>query len=1064
MSKRVTLILVVAAAVAGLVWLLVAGRDPAATEDATASDDSRIDRKAIVAKKMRARADGDIDLSPARASGRVVQAQGAEPIAHAVVLLTPKGIAQQSRGVTPGESAMPLRAITDADGRWEMDPVLSGRYSLSAAARGFLPGARSDVTLAAGKDNAGLDLTLTRGGHEVSGTVSDIGGGPVEEVLVRVTRTDESPFNFNRPALGAVTDEEGHFVLQLGDGRYSLSTFHPDYVEATKTLRVDGGPRSVELRVTPAGSISGQVLSRLTGEPVPGAVVTRGDDSGGGFTVQGVGDGQVVADDEGRFVLRGLSSGVTRLSAFARGFTTRQPVDVILGVAEEVDDVEILVDEALMISGFVVARGDEERGLEGVLVGAFSVDPPRLYAAASPSSADGYFEILGVLPGGYTVGAVGEDALPNFLGSSAQVLDKDVTDVLVVMDAGVHVRGRVTPPGSAKISLQIDQEGMSIGTMMQSMSNSVVRAQTDGDGVFDLHPVAAGKITVVAEADDGSHGEVEIEVTEADVEDLVIELSPRASVEGRVVDASGKPSSGLTVTFRSRDTKNQSFRMSFNGSGSGQGTATTDEQGNYAARGLAGGDYDVSVSGGRGPTLEWAQPADPKKPSEPIMVTVAEAEQRKGYDLAVESRDGVITGVVLGADGVPVTDAWVTAVRNDSAREWMKQLARKPEDGEPAPDDDEEPDEDEKRNIRQWENRGFAEPPVLTDEIGRFEVRDLRSGTYRLRAEAHKDGSRGFVEQVDLGQDVRIDLEPLAGLEGVVRFAGKPVREFTIEARGMGRRQKQVFDEEGKFLLPRLDAGPYEIVASCSDGTAHEEIEITAGANTQIALDIGGWGTLTGKVVDVGTGDPIAGLSVTVIGDGGTGARSVMGMFTGVGPHTDEDGRFSVDEVPPGEGQILFMDRDASIGSGGGGPVAQQEYTIEAEEEHDLGTINGVAPSYLKPDERGTVGLTIRVATYAKRPRAPEAEEDEEQAVFDETNRLWVALVTPDGPAALEGLVPGDEILSVDGGGVKGMGASNAAKMLSPRHLRVGDDVSLEVEHDGSRRTVTLTAIAREED
>nr|MCH9681655.1 carboxypeptidase regulatory-like domain-containing protein [Deltaproteobacteria bacterium] len=674
--------------------------------------------------------------------------------------------------------------------------------------------------------------------------------------------------------------------------------------------------------------------------------------------------------------------------------------------------------------------------------------------------SDGYFEIFGVLPGGYTVGAIGEDALPNFMGSSAQVRDEDVTNVLVTMDAGIHLRGRVSPPGPAQVSILLDAEGMSIGMMTQSMSNAVVRTRADADGNFDLHPVAAGSITVVAEADDGSRGELAIDVADTDVEGLTIELEPRASVRGRVVDAAGSPGAGLTVAFRPTKKKKGAMSFNFNGMVQGQSRATTDEDGNYTVRGLDAGDYEVSVTSGRGPTLEWAEPVDPKKPTEPVPTAVTDGEQRTGFDLVVEARNGVITGVVLGAEGGPVADAWVTAVRNDSASELFKQLSdQEPDDG--SADDDDEIDEDRKRDLRRWESVGMAEPPVLTDENGRFEVRELRSGTYRLRAEAHKDGSRDFVEPVNLGDNVQVELEPLSGLEGVVVWKGKPVREFTVEARGKARRQQQIFDEEGKFLMPRLDTGSYDVIVSCEHGNAREEVEIAAGSTASVTLEIGGWGSLSGKVIDAATGDPIPGLSVTVMGEGGSSARSMMGMFTGVGPRTGEDGRFSVDEVPPGEGKVMFFDRDAT---GMGGVVAETDYEIEADEERDLGTINGVATSNINPDERGTLGLLVKVATYAKRPRAPEAEDDEEQAALDKTKRLWVSHVTPKGPAAIEGLVPGDEIISVDNTGVVGMGAGNAATLLSPRQLRVGDDVTLEIEHDGSRRSLTITAIARDED
>ena len=41
--------------------------------------------------------------------------------------------------------------------------------------------------------------------------------------------------------------------------------------------------------------------------------------------------------------------------------------------------------------------------------------------------------------------------------------------------------------------------------------------------------------------------------------------------------------------------------------------------------------------------------------------TLAKAEQKTGVTLTVEARDGVIRGIVIGADKKPVADAWVTA-------------------------------------------------------------------------------------------------------------------------------------------------------------------------------------------------------------------------------------------------------------------------------------------------------------------------------------------------------------------------------------------------------------------
>jgi uncharacterized GH25 family protein len=1046
-------VVLVLSIVAACVWWLRREPDAAADADASAA---KPDRAAIVRDKLAARDRGEVDLSPASVSGKVVREDG-KAIAGAFVLLTPKGFGEAA-GRTPGKPAEPQYATADASGAWSIAEVRPGRYTLGASAKGFLPGRVAKVDVEAGRDNGGFDLVLAQGGHALTGTVVDIGGGPIEGALVSVTRLDEgNMMSFDRAPAGALTDDEGRFAFHVKSGQYVVTAQHTDYVTDMAMTEVAEGPRHVALTMTPGATVSGIVRASPGGEPVAGAVVVAAKtDVAGGFVIAGFGEHRVVTDGDGRFTLHGLSSGVHGLTAVAAKHATPEPVEVALGVAEHVDGVEVWVEAAFKISGFVVRRGhEEEGGLEGVLVGAFSVQPPALFAAATPTAADGYFEILGVRKGNYMVAAIGEETLPNFTGTGAQVEDADVTDVLVVMDAGVALRGRVNPPTPATITITLDAESLGLSNMLASIGNAFVRGRAEGDGTFELTPVAGGKLKLTATADDGSKGELSVDVGEVDQDGLVIELAPRATMAGRVVDAHGKPVAGATVRADPETPKKgEGFTMNMNGMNPfGDNQATTTEEGAFTLRGLEGGAYLVSVSD-RGPALAWAQPKDPEAPSAPLEVDVSIERGVADLELVVEARDGRIRGVVLDSEGAPVVDAWVTAMREGSGKQVFEERFARRNAGERRA---EVPKDDDTNFSDDGGFFGEKAKPVLTDADGAFEIEKLRTGTYTIVAEAEKGAAKAKVKGVAPGSKVKLEIAALAAIHGVVQRAGAKVEDVTITVDGPTDRSKRA--HAGEFRIDRLEPGKYEVTARSADGFAQTEVEVATGDDVEVKLALVGFGKLRGKLVDT-AGEPIAGMTVMVEPEKAeVSATAVLSMLTGRGPKTDEQGVFEVDEVPPGNGNVRFVDGDAMSG----GAVASAKYTVEGEGDEDLGTITGVRSGKVAKGERGDLGLSTHVATFAKRPRPADAEKDDRPAP-DENERLWVLAVDIGGAAEQAGVEPGDEITSIDGQGVAGVGAATAAGLLSSQNIRDGQDVSLELDRDGSTRTVTVRARPKDEE
>ncbi|MEM6991486.1 MAG: carboxypeptidase regulatory-like domain-containing protein [Myxococcota bacterium] len=1062
-----TVVLAICASVAAVVWSRSSGDAGDAQVEATAST-------ADVVAAKRAKRSGRNEAPPrASLSGQITRTDDGKAVAGALVLLSGKG-GPGTRATAPGVRGRSVVARSDEAGNYRFDDVAAGAYSLSASADGLLPG-RQAVVLS-GADEKGLNFALAPGGHRIAGTVSDLMGGAVDGAVVRALRIDEGNTLalFSRAPTATLAGGEGEYALTLPDGRYMLTAEHPDYVDATAPLTIDGGPRRRDITLTPGAVIEGKVVTR-SGDAVGGAFVSWASMDG---MMQGGGNNvamgmsameRVTTDAAGHFRITGLEPGMRSLTAVADGQATRQPVEVPLGVAEQVSGVELVLDEAFKISGFVVAEGDDARGLQGVLISSWSMQPPVAVQARGPSEEDGYFEIDGVQPGTYFISAVSEEALPTFMTQSVTVRDTDVDDVLLTLGTGLALRGRVEPPVEASLRVEIDMKSVGMLNLMKVMGNGFVRGRSASDGTFELFPIAGGaKLSLIATADDGRKGRVELDIGDEPMNDIVVELSPRARLSGTVVDAGGEPVEGVEVNVLPEVAAGPGMSMSFDAAGGMPGggqTGTTDEAGAYAIVGLEAGAYKVRVTQPGGPALHWAKPADPEVPAAPIELELADAEQRDGVQLRVEARDGVIRGVVVGSDGQPIPDAWVRATREASPGEYIAQITEqfarfaggpKKKAKKRKPDAAREQSGQEKAASRALLHR-FAEPPVLTDATGTFAIEGLREGTYLVIADGPRGGGRGQRSNVVLGSTVSIEVEPLGAISGTVTAGGKALAEYTVAPQGPDVRSRHVKDEGGRFTIDRLDPGAYEVTIDGDGGSVVAEVVVEASETADADFELQAFATLRGKLVDAASGEGIGGVNVVVQGRS-VDPGAMLSMFSGGGPKTDSDGTFEVDRIRAGKGSIVFIDPDAE----GFETVASSTFEVEAGEDEDLGTITGAKLGDVAAEDRGVLGLSTAVASFDARPLPPDAADDGDDGDSGDTRqRLWVSAVDVDGPAAEAGIEPGDEIISIRDVGVEGTGASAAALTLGASHVRAGENVAIEIVRDSMGRRVSVRARPR---
>jgi len=990
-KRRTQLSIVVAVVLVGLaVWWKLAGRG----DDAGTGARPRAASGSAVANTGSAATARPSAAVPASVSGRVTRRAGGAGIAGARVSLARAelGAAMFEGGDTPT-----IQVMTDADGAWTALEVAPGGYLIAATANGFVPATRDKLVVGPGERATGIDLALDAGGLVVSGTVSDFGGGPIAGAEVTMTR--ERVSLQGSAELIAIAGDDGRYELTLADDAYSAIAKHADYASESRRFALAGKPLTIDFTLTPGGAIRGQVVTR-DGTPLPGALVQASHRRGGRDSTP------ALADDQGKFKLKGLDSGATSVTAAGRGYASVAPTIVELGIGEQVDDVTVIVDRAYTISGTVVERGTT-KGVAGVRLGVFSMGSSETAFALAPSAADGTFEILGVRPATYMMFAFGEDVMPE-IGQPVEVVDQDVTGVVVEMASGVRVSGRVEPPAVATIAISPTTIGL--GNIFEVVKTALVRAQSDETGVFTLQHVPAGTFSLTASTTSGQGGKVVVLVEAIDKTGVVVRLEQRGSLAGRVVDARGTAVAGARVAASPvRDKESMSATVVMDAMR--DESFVTGIDGSFKIVGLDAGKVGVRVHDDGG-QLRWADAAHRDKPREPIMFELAKAEARTGITLTVETRDGVIRGNVIGADRKPAADVWVTATLADDAPKTRGELIM--EDADPG----------ERSRTR----------PVLTGADGTFVIERLRKGTYELVAETARGTARVAKPGIKTGDTVTLVLAPLGTLTGRGTAGGAPVTSYDLSCKGPtaddddGDIDRRVTDAAGAYKLERLPPAEYTCTAVADAGRATGTVRVPAG-DAKLDLSLAPFATLTGTIVSALTGAPVPGVKVMVSGDG-FDAKMLGEMLTGGGPASDANGRFTLGRVPAGKGELAVMPKDGAFEQ-----LAKRDFEVTSGQRLDLGTIKIVPP---RKGEAGTLGMGTELADGA----------------------LVVASVKPGGPAEGAGVRVGDKIVAVEGVAVAELTPALAQTLVASGTIGVGQQVQLGLDRAGAAAQVTIIAVA----
>ncbi len=774
--------------------------------------------------------------------GSVVEAGVLTPIRDAVVSVRPRAVRGANAMLVPGGGRRSFLRRTDSDGRWTIEdvPMSAGEaWSVAVTAEGYRP---SIVPLSGDCDQDPVGVRLRPGGEILHGTVRDATGGALAGATVHLSSSDQFSNGAEQDApLSTSTGDDGRYRISVDPGVYRVVARFPDYAEDRRWVRVAATTQK-DFALLPGGRIEGTVVRGDGGEPVAFARVVTTPSPG--LPTTG-GEAVAITDAAGRFVLDGVEPGELELHAHAEFGRTASGTVVELGPGGYQAGIVLRLEAAPAAHGVVVQRSDPSIAVEGATVLARS---GAGIWVSKPTGPSGRFVLPALAPGEYQVSVEAPAHVPNHLAATLRVADGDVEGLVLEVDAGATISGQVVEGGAdTSVRVEVDLEGVPPAQGMPLIGNAFASTRCDVDGRFQLGPVTAGELTLVAEDPTRGTGRTEATVTLDDDPPVVIVLSAATGLEGHVFDA-GEPREGLTIAAVRLDRPASVVPPPARVSAS-QASVFTEVDGSFRHAGLEPGTYHIQVLDASSVLAVEGEP--------PVVEVPAGAWASVAIDLA--DRSGVLTGQVVDADGSPVPDA---VVRASLPSLWVER--------------------------------------TLTDANGEFELDGLPEGEkLRVRVTDASPGGAFVDHDARVGDEVRVEMPRGATLTVTTRGIG--VGRLSLSGPRLAQHSLR---EGGTARFVRLPEGNYRLEARGEDGYAVKTFELD-GSDRTIQLAGEAWATVEGTVsTDLVEVEGWVVFAADAAGQ--VGSHDLRRALLGHATRTAADGKFTVSRVAPRPGKLTL--------------------------------------------------------------------------------------------------------------------------------------------------------------
>ncbi len=778
-----------------------------------------------------------------------------------------------------------------------LDPLDSERADVTAGFPETSPTSRPpadlrEASVGDGEPEVTEQQSVAEG--RIAGRVTADDGSPLPDAVVRAKRIEVPEHQLHFDLRGGITisppgpdekhdqtisEQDGHFALaSLRPGLYSVFAWHEGYrMGSVHALEVtNGGEAQADVELAAALSLTGRVMDP-EGQPVAGAEVT-GHLGTGFFSERGDAVKRMSwAPPEGEtldsFRAVSDSEGWFELAGLWPKHHTVIALhpDWAPGRIDNViagsSELVIRMVAGAEVSGVVIDSTGS--GVAGVNVFVKGGDPRA--GESTVTAKDGSFRLGMLAPRTVDLRAWGEGYPTAAVDGVELSTAEPLRDLEIVLPDGGRLSGVVVdtagePIEAADVRLKPVAEGRyEVGR----------NARTDADGRFSILGLTPG------ESYTGTvrhHAWVPAGISPFEAPEGTIELDPLVltagtTLRGSVVDLAGEPVADARLEVRVVQSEYPLHRR--NDSRTSKGTDAND-QGSFEIRRFGEGTYRIRIRA----------PGFARFESEPIALSGNGDIVEQDFTLGRGQRIG---GEVVDHEGRPVAGA----------------------------------------AIRVTGPSGGTSARASSDDAGRFVVRGLAPGTYRVSASRLFLGDA--VEKVDAGSDVRLILRGRGRITGRVvdAWTGLAVEAFSVllvPRKETGRPDmsrllrgglenvgSRFANPEGTFVLPEVDAGRHTLVIQASGYALYRdwEVRVTAGETVDVRVALEAGGAVRGRVVDT-EGRPIARARVRMLEDEETETNVVeISWSTSEGVEyrrfggsdlvmTDEAGRFVLPDLPAG--------------------------------------------------------------------------------------------------------------------------------------------------------------------